>query len=133
MKFSKRTVLWIIPLLIIGVFYYFYGPQDDITDNTYIDYVKNQTLQEDSNQTIAQALESYCEKSEWVYFKTQKRQNVVEFKGECPQGGTSQPVNWQFIVEDEQTDYTMGVLLLDHVKQEDADKEAFIETIYRAS
>ena len=130
MRIGKRTVLWIVPLLIIGVFYYFYGPQDDITENDSIDYIKNISLAENSNFTNEQAFNHYCEKANWVYFETQKRQNVVEFKGECSIEGTIQPVTFQFIVNDEINEHTVGVLLLNHVQQTDEQRQAFIQTVY---
>lgn len=130
MKPRKRTVLWIVPLLVIGVFYYFYGPQDDITENDSIDYIKNISLVDNSNLTSGQAFHNYCEKGNWVYFETQKRQNVVEFKGECPVEGTIQPVNLQFIINDEINEHTVGVLLVNHVQQTDEQREAFIQMVY---
>ena len=130
MKPRKRTVLWIVPLLIIGVFYYFYGPQDDITENDSIDYIKNISLVDNSNLTNGQAFNNYCEKGNWVYFETQKRQNVVEFKGECPVEGTIQPVNLQFIINDEINEHTVGVLLVNHVQQTDEQREDFFQMVY---
>mgnify|MGYP003415026421 FL=1 len=130
MKPRKRTVLWIVPLLVIGVFYYFYGPQDDITENDSIDYIKNISLVDNSNLTNGQAFNNYCEKGNWVYFETQKRQNVVEFKGECPVEGTIQPVNLQFIINDEINEHTVGVLLVNHVQQTDEQREDFFQMVY---
>ena len=130
MKPRKRTVLWIVPLLIIGVFYYFYGPQDDITENDSIDYIKNISLVDNSNLTNGQAFDNYCEKGNWIYFETQKRQNVVEFEGECAIDGTIQPVNFQFIVNDEINEHTVGVLLVNHVQQSDEQRQAFIQMVY---
>ena len=131
MKPGKRTVLWIVPLLIIGVFYYFYGPQDDITENDSINYIKNLSLVDNSNLTNEQAFHNYCEEANWVYFETQKRQNVVEFKGECPVDGNVQLVNLQFIVNDELDGHTVGVLLLNYVKQTDDQRQAYIQTVYK--
>lgn len=131
MKVGKRTILWIVPLIIIGVFYYFYGPQDDITENASIDYIKNLSLVDNSNLTNEQAFQNYCEEAKWLYFETQKRQNVVEFKGECPVDGNIQPVNLQFIVNDEINQHTVGVLLLDHVQQTDKEREAYIQAVYK--
>lgn len=130
MKVGKRTILWIVPLIIIGVFYYFYGPQDDITENNSIDYIKNLSLVDNSNLTNEQAFQNYCEEAKWVYFETQKRQNVVEFKGECPVDGNIQPVNLQFIVNEEINQHTVGVLLLNHVQQTDKEREAYIQAVY---
>ena len=130
MKPGKRTVLWVVPLLIIGVFYYFYGPKDDITENESINYIKSLSLVDNSNLTNEQAFHNYCEEGKWVYFETQKRQNVVEFKGECPVNGNIQPVNLQFIVNDDLTQHTVGVLLLNHVQQTDEEREAYIQLVY---
>ena len=130
MKPGKRTVLWIVPLLIIGVFYYFYGPQDDITENDSINYIKSISLIDNSNLTNEQTFHNYCEKANWIYFETQKKQNVVEFKGECPVDGTIQPVNLQFIVNDEINEHTVGVLLFNHVQQTEEQRQAFIQTVY---
>ncbi|MGM9950027.1 MAG: glucosamine 6-phosphate synthetase [Lysinibacillus sp.] len=130
MKPTKRTVLWIVPILIIGVFYYFYGPKDDITENEHIDYIKAQALVENSNLPVGEAFERYCSKSEWVYFETQKRQKVVEFKGECPHGKAAQPVNLQFLVDEEGDDFVVGVLLVDHVQQTEEERTSYIHTVY---
>ena len=130
MKVGKRTVLWIVPLFILGLFYYFYGPQDDITENDSITYIKQLSLVDNSNLTNEQAFNSYCEKGNWVYFETQKRQNVVEFKGECPVDGTIQPVNLQFIVNDDIDEHAVGVLLLNHVQQTDEQRQTYIQTVY---
>ena len=130
MKPTKRTVLWIVPILIIGIFYYFYGPKDDITENEHIDYIKAQTLGEDSNLPVGEAFERYCSKSEWVYFETQKRQKVVEFKGECPGGKSAQPVNLQFLVDEEGDGFILGALLVDHVQQTEEERASYIRTVY---
>lgn len=130
MKPTKRTVLWIVPILIIGVFYYFYGPKDAITENEHIDYIKAQTLVENSKLPVGEAFERYCSKSEWVYFETQKRQKVVEFKGECPNGKAVQPVNFQFLVDEEGDDFVVGVLLVNHVQQTEEERTSYIQTVY---
>ncbi|RKJ17429.1 glucosamine 6-phosphate synthetase, partial [Butyricicoccus sp. 1XD8-22] len=79
---SKRTILWIVPIIIIVIFWYFYGPKDEITDNEYISYIKEIKYNE-TEETLASAFENYCEEGKWVYFQTQKNQHVVEFKGSC--------------------------------------------------
>ncbi|MFF5994863.1 glucosamine 6-phosphate synthetase [Lysinibacillus sp. KU-BSD001] len=131
MKVTKRTVLWIVPILLIGAFYYFYGPKDAITENAYIDYVKSQTLVDNSNLTVEQAFNNYCEVSDWVFFETQRGQKVVEFKGKCPVEEITQSVNLQFLVDDEQTEHTVGAMLLNDVKQSSEERDTFIQTIYK--
>ncbi|WP_332651257.1 glucosamine 6-phosphate synthetase [Lysinibacillus sp. 54212] len=130
MKLSKRTVLWIVPLLIIGAFYYFYGPKDAITKNDFIDYVKQQSLVDNSDISAEKALKNYCKDSNWVFFKTQRGQNVVEFKGECPVQKNTQPVNIQFIINEEKDDMTVGVMLLNHVQQSPEDRDKYLQLVY---
>ncbi|MGN7115302.1 hypothetical protein [Lysinibacillus odysseyi] len=129
MKPTKRTILWIVPILIIAIFYYFYGPKDEVTENKDIEMIKGQLLAENSNMTIGEAFNRYCSKNEWVYFETQKRQKVVEYKGECPVKEATQPVNLQFLVEDNNS-YVIGVLLLNHVQQTPEERESFIQSVY---
>lgn len=133
MKPTKRTILWIVPILIIAVFYYYYGPKDEITENNYIDMIKDQILVENSNITIEEAFNRYCSKSEWVYFETQKRQKVVEFKGECPVKEATEPVNLQFLMEEENDQFFLGVLLLNHVQQTEEERESYIQAVYKGA
>ena len=97
-KLTKRNILWIVPIGILGVFWYFYGPQKDITDNEYITYVKNYSV-ENSSQSLEKAFNSTCKNSKWIYFETQKRQDVVEFEGECPINNKEEKINVQFLVD----------------------------------
>lgn len=125
---SKRTILWIVPIAIIAVFWYFYGPQEEITDNAYITFIKESPINE-SNVSYEAAFASVCTESNWVYFKTQKNANVVEFKGVCQVGDNEQDINLQFVVEDDQTGYETGVMLLDGAQQTEEKRDEFLITI----
>nr|WP_106778829.1 glucosamine 6-phosphate synthetase [Lysinibacillus timonensis] len=125
---SKRTILWIVPILIIVIFWYFYGPKDEITDNEYITYIKEVKVN-DSTNTLETAFNNYCEEGKWIYFQTQKNQHVVEYKGNCPQENELQSVNLQFVVENDQQGYQVGVLLLDSVQQSDEQRNEFLNKI----
>ncbi|MEG0449301.1 MAG: glucosamine 6-phosphate synthetase [Lysinibacillus sp.] len=124
-RLSKRNILWVIPIGIIAIFWYFYGPQKDITDNEYITYVKNYFV-EKSGQPLGKAFESSCENPYWVYFETQKGQDVVEFEGDCPINSKNTKVNVQFLVDRDMTKVRNGALLLDSVLQEETDRDEFI-------
>lgn len=126
---SKRTFLWIVPILIIVIFWYFYGPKEEITDNEYITYIKEEKLL-DSNKTIGEAFASYCEDGKWVYFKTQREQHVVEFKGTCPQNNELKTVNLQFVVENDQTGYELNVLLLDNIQQTSEQRDDYLTNVF---
>ncbi|MEO4052821.1 glucosamine 6-phosphate synthetase [Solibacillus sp. CAU 1738] len=130
MKPSKRTILWIIPFIILGIFVYFYGPKKDITENEYIQYIKQVSLVENSNLSAEQTLGNFCKNGKWVYFQTQKRLHVVEFKGECPVDNVVQPINLQFVVEEDRSSYEVGVLLLNHVQQTPEERTKYIEQVY---
>ena len=129
---SKRTFLWIVPLIIIGIFWYFYGPQEEITDNEYISYIKETKINESDSVTLDTAFTKYCEEGKWVYFQTQKNQHVVEYKGTCPVNEEMSEVNLQFVVEKDQSNYDTGVLLLNGVQQEADQRDEFLQTIAKS-
>lgn len=122
---SKRTILWIVPILIIAIFWYYYGPQEEITDNEYITYIKESTI-ENSSTTWGDAFAGACKDEKWVYFETQKNQNVVEYKAACEMDDSESNVNLQFVVEEEQQDYQVGVLLVEGEQQSKDQREAFL-------
>lgn len=124
-KLSKRNILWIVPIGILGVFWYFYGPQKDITDNEYITYVKNYSF-ENSNKTLESGFANTCKNPYWVYFKTQKGQDVVEFKGDCPVNKKVAKVNVQFLVNRDMTNVRYGAMLVENKMQEEADRDKFM-------
>lgn len=126
---SKRTILWIVPILIIAIFWYYYGPKDEITDNEYITYIKDTSFSENGDKTLDEAFSNFCNEGKWVYFKTQKNQNVVEYKGACPVDGKENKVNLQFVVEADQKEFQVGVLLLDGVQQTDEQRDEFLNTV----
>jgi len=123
---SKRTILWIVPIAIIAIFWYFYGPQEEITDNAYITYIKESPINE-SDVSYEAAFSSVCTESKWVYFKTQKNANVVEFKGVCQVEEKNQDINLQFVVEDDQTGYETGVMLLDGEQQTEEKRDELLK------
>ncbi len=124
-KLSKRNILWIVPIGILAVFWYFYGPQKDITDNEYITYVKNYSY-ENSAKTLESAFASACENPYWVYFETQKGQDVVEFEGDCTVNNEVAKVNVQFLVDNDITSVQSGAMLVDNKMQEEADRDEFL-------
>lgn len=124
-KLTKRNILWIVPIGIIGVFWYFYGPQKDITDNEYITYVKNYSI-ENSSQSLENAFNKTCKNPKWIYFETQKRQDVVEFEGECPINKKVEKVNVQFLVDRDMTNVRKGAMLVNSVVQKETDRDEFI-------
>lgn len=124
-KLSKRNILWIVPIGILAVFWYFYGPQKDITDNEYITYVKNYSY-ENSAKTLESAFASACENPYWVYFETQKGQDVVEFEGDCTVNNEIAKVNVQFLVDNDITSVQSGAMLVDSKMQEEADRDKFL-------
>ena len=125
---TKRNILWIVPIGIIGVFWYFYGPQKDITDNEYITYVKNYSF-ENSGQSLEEAFNQTCKNPKWVYFETQKRQDVVEFEGECPVGNKNEQINVQFLVDRDMKNVKKGAMLVNNELQDETARDEFIVAI----
>ena len=107
---KKRTIFWIIPLLILFIFIYLFGPKKAVTDNQYISYIKAAPLTVNSIETTETAFKNYCEKSNWEYFQTKMLDHVVEFKGKCKVNNEVQSVNLQYIVENNQLDKATNML-----------------------
>lgn len=127
---SKRTVLWIVPIVIIFLFWYMNRPNDG---DEYIAYIKGATL-EDAPVNLESALNGQCDKEEWVYFKTNNRQHVVEFKGACPVNGQKNAnINLQFIVEKDLSDYKVGAMLLEGEQQTTEQRDAFLKELVSES
>lgn len=129
MEKKKRTIFWIIPIGVIGVFFYFFGPQKAVTDNDYITYIHATPVMENSDITIEEALKNYCEESRWEYFQTKMMEHVVEFKGECKIDNNLQSVNLQYVVEKGQTDYRIGAMLVNGEQQSEEQRTLFLNTI----
>lgn len=133
MKLSKRNFLWIIPIAIIGLFFWVYGPQDDITDNEYIKYVKNYKLIANNDTPLEQVMEKSCKKPYWVYFESQGGQSVVEFQGNCPVDQKTGDIKLQFLVNEEMTEVKPGGMLLNGTEVKKEKKDQFIETLSATS
>lgn len=126
----KRTIFWIIPIGVLVIFFYFFGPKKAVTDNNYIAYIKATPIVENSAVTTGDAFDNYCEKSGWEYFQTKMMEHVVEFKGECKIDDQVQPINLQYVVEKDQTDYRLGAMLVDGKQQSEQQRTAFLNTLY---
>ena len=71
------------------------------------------------------AFASACENPYWVYFETQKGQDVVEFEGDCTVNNEVAKVNVQFLVDNDITSVQSGAMLVDSKMQEEADRDEF--------
>lgn len=126
---NKRTIFWIIPIAVLGLFIYFFGPKKPVTDNEYVQYIQAAPVVENSNITTEAAFEYYCEKSKWEYFQTKMMEHVVEFKGDCNVEGKVQSVNLQYVVEKGQTDYRLGAMLVAGTQQSEEQRSAFLNLV----
>lgn len=130
MQASKRNILWIVPILLIVALFYYFKPNEDTAN--FVAYAEGLVLVDNSTHTFKETFNQYCEESDWKYFETSKRQNVVEFEGKCDVNGEIQPLNLQLILEEDLTSYSIGAMLVNHEMQEEADKMQIIEQIYNA-
>ncbi|MER1957100.1 MAG: glucosamine 6-phosphate synthetase [Solibacillus sp.] len=126
---KKRTIFWIIPIAVLGVFIFFFGPKKPVTNNDYVQYIQAAPVAENSNVTTEAALENYCEKGKWEYFQTKMMEHVVEFKGDCQVDNKVQSINLQYVVEKGQADYRVGAMLVSGEQQSDEQKTAFLTSI----
>ena len=126
---NKRTIFWLIPIAVLGVFIFFFGPKKPVTDNDYVQYIQAAPVTENSNISTEDAFKNYCEKSKWEYFQTKMMEHVVEFKGDCQVDNKMQSINLQYVVEKGQTDYHVGAMLVSGEQQSDEQKTAFLTAI----
>ena len=127
----KRTIFWIIPIAVLGVFIFIFGPKKPVTDNAYVQYIQAAPVVENSNITTEDAFQNYCEKSKWEYFQTKMMEHVVEFKGDCKVDDKVQAVNLQYVVEKGQADYRLGAMLVAGVQQSEEQRSAFLNTMIK--
>lgn len=109
-KFSKRTVLWLVPLLLIGALFMYFKP--DSNHDKYIALAQQYVVPDQGDVTFEQSLSAICDEEDWEFFETNRGQKVVEFSGECLLDQT-QPLNIQFLIDNEDN-AKIGALLVDH-------------------
>ena len=118
-KASKRTVLWVVPLLLIVALFFYFKP--DSNQDEYITLAK-QFVVPDSNTTFEQSLSTHCDKEEWMFFETNRGQKVVEFRGNCTLDDTA-PFNIQFLIDDDIA--KIGAVLFDHEQVAENEKPIY--------
>lgn len=123
-KVSKRTVLWIVPILVIVALFFYFKPESN--QDEYITLAK-QFVVPDSNTTFEQSLSTHCDKEKWMFFETNRGQKVVEFRGKCALDGTA-PLNIQFLIADENT-AKIGAMLFDHEQVAENEKPIYYDKL----
>ncbi|UZM97264.1 hypothetical protein OL548_18845 [Lysinibacillus sp. MHQ-1] len=58
--------------------------------------------------------------------KHKKRQDVVEFKGDCSVNNKVAKVNVQFLVDNDRTNVQSGAMLVDSKMQDESDRDQFL-------
>lgn len=124
-KYSKRTILWVVPILLIVALIYYFRPASD--QDTYIQAAKDYAIPAHEGITFEQSLSKNCSKGEWSFFETNRGQKVVEFSGDCAIGN-AQKFNLQFLLEDDLS-IEIGALLVDYDNIPDKDKPAIFEQL----
>ena len=123
-KATKRTILWVVPLLLIGALFMYFKPESN--QEQYIALAKEIVVPQ-SDATFEQSLSERCDKEDWTFFETNRGQKVVEFSGQCKLDETA-PLNIQFLIDDEQT-AKIGALLVDHKQLTDDEKGNYFEKL----
>lgn len=123
-KATKRAILWIVPLLLIGALFMYFKPESN--QEQYIALAKQFVIPQ-SDATFEQSLSARCDKEDWAFFETNRGQKVVEFSGHCKLDETA-PLNIQFLIDDENT-AKIGALLVDHQQVTDGEKANYFEKL----
>lgn len=116
-KASKRVVLWIVPILLIGALFLYFRPASN--QSQYIELAQNYTVP-NSTISFSESLSTYCSDEDWKFFETNRGQKVVEFSGSCDLEG-SQLLNIQFLIDDD-NEVKVGAMLIEHQQIEEEEK-----------
>lgn len=118
-------------VLFMGVLVGFvYTHNDDVTDNEYIDVVKNGSLEYYPQATVSTAFNYYFIKPYWRYYEAKTDEHVVELSGNANFDGEEGEVVLQFIVEEDLSDFHVGAMKFSDVVQEREDKLALVNAVY---
>lgn len=123
----KRTIFWLIPIGILISLCVYYWPQEEITEHEYIDYVKESAY---GSITYDELMANNCSEQNWVYFATNRGQDVVEFKGTCTIKDEQQKVNLQFLVDENITTVELGAMLIANEQVNEQTRNATLETFH---
>lgn len=123
--YMKRTIFWLIPIGILISLCVYYWPQEEITDNEFIDYVKTTSYESITYETL---MANNCSESNWVYFATNRGQDVVEFKGTCSIDNEEQKVNLQFLVDEQMESVDLGAMLIANEQISEEERDSMLGT-----
>ena len=124
-KYSKRTILWIVPILLIAALIFYFRPASD--QEQYIQAAKAYAVPAHEDITFEQSFNNSCNEGEWTFFETNRGQKVVEFSGECNVKDATQ-VNLQFLMDDD-LNVEIGALLVDYNNVTEDEKPTYFDAI----
>ncbi|MGN7479676.1 hypothetical protein ACTHOQ_17790 [Solibacillus silvestris] len=97
------------------------------TESPYIDYIQAQTLLFGEEQTIGTVFHDFYELTYWEYFTALKGEHVVQFTGTK----NEQRFVFQFIVEEDHSDFTLGALKQNDILLPPEEKWAYVEFLHK--
>ncbi|MGE6513532.1 hypothetical protein [Lysinibacillus sphaericus] len=86
---------------------YVYNTKKDVTDNVYIDAVKQGYLANYTDVTVRDAFNYAFIEPYWRYYEAKTGQHVVELSGETSHSGEVGHAVLQFVVNEEATEFTL--------------------------
>lgn len=122
-KYSWRSILWIVPIMLIVALYLYFRPESN--PDQYIVLAKEVVVPQ-SDKTFEQSLKQ-CDNGDWSFFETNRGQKVVEFSGECKLDA-QKPVNIQFLIDDD-NNASLGAFLVNHEKVTEEAKATYFQQI----
>lgn len=109
---------------------YVYTEKKDVTDNVYIDTVKEGYLTGFSEVTVRDAFNHALTEPYWRYYEAKTGQHVVELSGRIYHLGEKGHTVIQFVVDEEATYFKLGAMKFNEVVQDAEQKWTHIGNVY---
>ena len=128
---KKATGIVAIALIVvIGIFVSILSSGS--SNNKYISFVKNGHPTSYPNLTYGKAFDNFFASPTWKYFKSNTREDVVEFTGYCTYQNVKVKADLQFILNEDAGTFTVGAVSFNDVPQVNLMTAALISKIFES-
>lgn len=134
-KKKSNSLFWLIIVVVLlgGIFFFINvsnGGSSTSEGQRYINAVKNGTRSDYPNVTYGEAFERYFANTNWRYFKSDTKKNVVEFTGRCKYYDTEVTAKIQFILDLDNGSFDAEYLAFNDVPQNELTMWALISDVF---
>ncbi|QDQ03262.1 hypothetical protein FOH38_24100 [Lysinibacillus fusiformis] len=109
---------------------YVFNAKKDVTDNPFIEAVKEGYLADYSDVTVRNAFNYAFKEPYWRYYEAKTGQHVVELSGEIAHLGKQGHAILQFVVNEEETGFTLFAMKFNDSVLDMEQKWTFIGAVY---